>query len=32
MIAFGCKVDVVSAGGLTPDLRDTVLREVRYAA
>jgi predicted nucleotidyltransferase len=30
--ALGRKVDVVSAGGLTPGRRDTVLRDVRYAA
>lgn len=29
---LGCKVDVASAGGLTPGPRDTVLRDVRYAA
>jgi predicted nucleotidyltransferase len=30
--ALGCAVDVVAAGGLKPDIRETVLREVRYAA
>lgn len=30
--SLGCAVDVVSAGGLKPDIRDTVLQEVRYAA
>lgn len=30
--AIGCPVDVVAAGGLKPDMRETVLREVRYAA
>jgi len=29
---LGCDVDVASIGGLKPDLRDAVLREVRYAA
>lgn len=29
---LGCQVDVVSEGGLKPDIRETVLREVRYAA
>ncbi len=30
--ALGCAVDVVPAGGLKPDVRERVLREVRYAA
>jgi predicted nucleotidyltransferase len=30
--ALGCSVDVVAAGGLKPDMREQVLREVRYAA
>jgi predicted nucleotidyltransferase len=30
--ALGCPVDVVPSGGLKPDVRETVLREVRYAA
>jgi predicted nucleotidyltransferase len=29
---FGRRVDVVTRGGLRPDARDAVLREVRYAA
>jgi predicted nucleotidyltransferase len=30
--ALGCSVDVVPAGGLKPDVRDAVLKDVRYAA
>ncbi len=30
--AFGRPVDVVPIGGLKPDVREAVLREVRYAA
>ena len=30
--SLGCAVDVVAAGGLKPDVRETVLKEVRYAA
>lgn len=30
--ALGCPVDVVSEAGLKPDIRDTVLRDVHYAA
>lgn len=30
--ALGCTVDVVPAGGLKPDVRDAVLKDVRYAA
>ncbi len=30
--AFGTRVDVVPAGGLKQDVRETILREVRYAA
>jgi predicted nucleotidyltransferase len=30
--AFGTRVDVVSVGGLKHDVRDAILREVRYAA
>jgi hypothetical protein len=30
--AFGTRVDVVPVGGLKPDVRETILREVRYAA
>lgn len=30
--AMGCPVDVVAEGGLKPDVRESVLREVRYAA
>jgi len=29
---LGCEVDVIPFGGLKPDIRDTILREVRYAA
>ena len=29
---LGCAVDVVSIGGLKPDIREAVLKEVRYAA
>lgn len=29
---LGCSVDVVPSGGLKQDLREKVLREVRYAA
>jgi len=30
--AFGTHVDVVPVGGLKRDVRETILREVRYAA
>ena len=30
--SFGSPVDVVPVGGLKPDVRETILREVRYAA
>lgn len=30
--ALGCSVDVVSIGGMKPDIRARVLSEVRYAA
>jgi len=30
--ALGCPVDVVPSGGLKPDIREAVMREVRYAA
>ncbi len=30
--ALGCPVDVVPSGGLKPDVRERVLREVRHAS